>query len=112
MWQKTNLSKIQNQLLNVFSIITGDRNKIKIESTPTNHSSAGIKLEDNKNTTNFTIAAEAVPASATAVKTVIKNNMEDPQLADEYVQEFVLDHLEDTTSVGVKREEQSPPTTK
>lgn len=37
--------------------------------------------------------------------------MEDPNLAEQYVQEFVLDHLEDTTSgpIGVKREDQSPP---
>lgn len=40
--------------------------------------------------------------------------MEDPQLAETYVQEFVLDHLEDTSTAvpapGVKREEQSPAT--
>ncbi|XP_055920900.1 transcription factor MafB [Eupeodes corollae] len=38
--------------------------------------------------------------------------MEDPNLAEQYVQEFVLDHLEDTTTgaIGVKREDQSPPT--
>lgn len=38
--------------------------------------------------------------------------MEDPNLAEQYVQEFVLDHLEDSTSVaiGVKREDLSPPT--
>lgn len=40
--------------------------------------------------------------------------MEDPQLADTYVQEFVLDHLEDSSTAapapGVKREEQSPAT--
>ncbi|XP_055712072.1 transcription factor MafA [Phlebotomus papatasi] len=35
--------------------------------------------------------------------------MEDPHLADEYVQDFVLEHLEDT---AVKREDPSPPTTK
>uniref|UniRef100_A0A1B0CDM5 Neural retina-specific leucine zipper protein n=1 Tax=Lutzomyia longipalpis TaxID=7200 RepID=A0A1B0CDM5_LUTLO len=35
--------------------------------------------------------------------------MEDPHLADEYVQDFVLEHLEDT---DVKREDPSPPTTK
>ncbi|KAM7351621.1 maf family bZIP transcription factor traffic jam [Cochliomyia hominivorax] len=35
--------------------------------------------------------------------------MEDPNLADQYVQEFVLEHLEDGTSaVGVKREDHSP----
>lgn len=38
--------------------------------------------------------------------------MEDSHIADEYVQEFVLDHLDDTSAVGVKREEQSPPTAK
>ncbi|XP_075151321.1 maf family bZIP transcription factor traffic jam [Haematobia irritans] len=38
--------------------------------------------------------------------------MEDPNLADQYVQEFVLEHLEDGTSatVGVKREDHSPTT--
>lgn len=39
--------------------------------------------------------------------------MEDPQLAETYVQEFVLDHLEDSSATpapGVKREEQSPAT--
>lgn len=40
--------------------------------------------------------------------------MEDPNLAEQYVQEFVLDHLEDgsatVTAIGVKREDQSPPT--
>lgn len=39
--------------------------------------------------------------------------MEDPNLAEQYVQEFVLDHLEDgsatLTAIGVKREDQSPP---
>ncbi|XP_059618637.1 transcription factor MafB [Phlebotomus argentipes] len=35
--------------------------------------------------------------------------MEDPHLADEYVQDFVLDHLEDT---AVKREDPSPPSSK
>ncbi|XP_067625722.1 transcription factor MafB [Eurosta solidaginis] len=38
--------------------------------------------------------------------------MEDPNLAEQYVQEFVLDHLEDdsatVTAVGVKREDHSP----
>lgn len=35
--------------------------------------------------------------------------MEDPNLADQYVQEFVLEHLEDgTATVGVKREDHSP----
>uniref|UniRef100_A0A1B0FLP4 BZIP domain-containing protein n=1 Tax=Glossina morsitans morsitans TaxID=37546 RepID=A0A1B0FLP4_GLOMM len=40
--------------------------------------------------------------------------MEDPNLADQYVQEFVLDHLEDgsSTTVGVKREDHSPPSAK
>lgn len=46
--------------------------------------------------------------------------MEDPQFADEYVQEFVLDHLDGSAAaasaasaaVGVKQEEQSPPTAK
>lgn len=37
--------------------------------------------------------------------------MEDPNLAEQYVQEFVLEHLEDGTSaVGVKREDHSPTT--
>lgn len=35
--------------------------------------------------------------------------MEDPNLADQYVQEFVLEYLEDGSSaVGVKREDHSP----
>ncbi|XP_011205726.1 transcription factor MafB [Bactrocera dorsalis] len=38
--------------------------------------------------------------------------MEDPNLAEQYVQEFVLDHLEDgsatVTAIGVKREDHSP----
>lgn len=40
--------------------------------------------------------------------------MEDPNLADQYVQEFVLEHLEDGSgaTVGVKREEHSPPNTR
>ncbi|XP_037927848.1 transcription factor MafB [Teleopsis dalmanni] len=42
--------------------------------------------------------------------------MEDTNLAEQYVQEFVLDHLEDGTStvtpIGVKREDHSPPSTR
>uniref|UniRef100_A0A1A9WUB2 BZIP domain-containing protein n=1 Tax=Glossina brevipalpis TaxID=37001 RepID=A0A1A9WUB2_9MUSC len=40
--------------------------------------------------------------------------MEDPNLADQYVQEFVLEHLEDGSSatIGVKREDHSPPSAK
>lgn len=38
------------------------------------------------------------------------NCLEDTNLADEYVQEFVLDHLDDTSNV--KREDPSPPSSK